>query len=67
MELEKNSKDFAYELINRTYESPESMLSMCLRYMSTDDVTDMLSSNGCLKGWFEEYLEEFGIRKVKCL
>ena len=40
------------------------MLKMCLKYMSTDDVTDMLEANECLGIWTEEYLEEFGIRNV---
>ena len=61
MQVEKNSRDFVFELISRTYESHESMLKMCLKYMSTDDVTDMLAYNECLGIWTEEYLEEFGI------
>ena len=34
---------------------------MCLKYMSTDDVTDMLAYNECLGIWTEDYLAEFGI------
>jgi|9_EtaG_2_1085328.scaffolds.fasta_scaffold186885_1 hypothetical protein len=59
----KNSRDFAYELIDRTYETHESLLRACLSYMSTDDVTDMLRSNDCVDCFTENYLEEFGIRK----
>ena len=58
----KNSRDFAYELIDRTYETHESLLRACLSYMSTDDVTDMLKSNDCVDCFTENYLEEFGIR-----
>tara|TARA_R100001463_G_scaffold815_1_gene3697 strand:+ start:899 stop:1096 length:198 start_codon:yes stop_codon:yes gene_type:complete len=65
MQVEKNSRDFVFELISRTYESHESMLKMCLKYMSTDDVADMLEDNECLHGFYESYLEEFGIRNVK--
>jgi len=65
MQIEKNSRDFVFELISRTYESHESMLKMCLKYMSTDDVKDMLEANKCLGIWTEDYLEEFGIRNVK--
>ena len=57
----KNSRDFVYELINRTYESHESVLKMCLKYMSTDQVTDMLASNECLDCFTEDYLKEYGI------
>jgi len=58
----KNSRDFAYELINRTYESHESMLQACLSYMTTDQVTDMLRSNECLDCFTEDYLKEYGIK-----
>jgi len=59
----KNSRDFAYELIERTYESNESMLRACLAYMSTDQVTDMLRSNECLDCFTEDYLNQFNIKK----
>ena len=59
----KNSRDFAYELIDRTYETNESMLRACLSYMSTDQVTDMLRSNECLDCFTEDYLKEYGINK----
>ena len=58
----KNSRDFVFELISRTYESHESMLKMCLKYMSTDQVTDMLTSNECLECFTEDYLKEYGIK-----
>ena len=59
----KNSRDFAYELIDRTYESNESMLRACLAYMSTDQVTDMLLSNFGIDCFTEDYLKEYGINK----
>ena len=58
----KNSRDFAYELIERTYESNESMLRACLSYMSTDQVTDMLQSNFDIDCFTEDYLKEYGIK-----
>jgi len=59
----KNSRDFAYELINRTYESHESMLKACLAYMSTDQVTDMLQSNFDINCFTDDYLNQFNIKK----
>jgi len=59
----KNSRDFVFELIDRTYESKESMLRACLVYMSTADVEDMLKSNECLDCFTEDYLKEYGINK----
>ena len=59
----KNSRDFAYELIDQTYESNESMLKACLSYMSTEQVTDMLLSNFGIDCFTEDYLKEYGINK----
>tara|TARA_R110000782_G_C14496032_1_gene377948 strand:- start:303 stop:485 length:183 start_codon:yes stop_codon:yes gene_type:complete len=59
----ENSRDFAMDLIDRTYETHESLLKACLSYMSTDDVTDMLRSNECLDCFSTDYLNEFGIKK----
>ena len=59
----KNSKDFVYELIDRTYESHESMLKACLAYMSTDQVTDMLQSNFDINCFTDDYLNQFNIKK----
>jgi len=59
----ENSRDFAISLIDRTYETPESLLRACLSYMSTDDVTDMLRSNECLDCFTKDHLENFGIKK----
>ena len=59
----KNSRDFACELIDRRYETNESMLRACLAYMSTDQVTDMLQSNFDIDCFTEDYLKEYGINK----
>ena len=40
-----NSRDEALELVENGVVSAEAMLTMCLKYMSTDDVADMLDSN----------------------
>jgi hypothetical protein len=40
-----NSRDVALELVDNGLVTAESMLTMCLKYMSTDDVEDMLDCN----------------------
>ena len=40
-----NSRDEALELVENGVVSAEAMLTMCLKYMSTDDVEDMLDCN----------------------
>ena len=40
-----NSRDTALELVDHGMVSAEDMLTMCLKYMSTDDVEDMLDCN----------------------
>jgi hypothetical protein len=40
-----NSRDEALELVENGLVTAESMLTMCLKYMSTDDVADMLDCN----------------------
>ena len=41
----KNSRDKAYELLDEGMIDPRAMAEMCLQYMSTDDIEDMLISN----------------------
>jgi len=41
----QNSRDYALDLIEMGLVSAEDMLTMCLKYMSTDDVEDMLDAN----------------------
>jgi len=40
-----NSRDKALELVENGVVSAEAMLTMALKYMSTDDVEDMLDCN----------------------
>jgi hypothetical protein len=40
-----NSRDKALELVEDGMVSAEDMLTMALKYMSTDDVSDMLDCN----------------------
>ena len=40
-----NSRDEALDLVENGVVSAEDMLTMCLKYMSTDDVADMLDCN----------------------
>ena len=40
-----NSRDEALELVENGIVSAENMLTMALKYMSTDDVADMLDCN----------------------
>ena len=40
-----NPRDKALELVDDGYVTAEAMLTMCLKYMSTDDVADMLDCN----------------------
>jgi len=47
-----NSRDIALELVDNGIVSAESMLMACLKYMSTDDVEDMLDSNE----WSERFM-----------
>tara|TARA_B110000971_G_scaffold1986_1_gene2224 strand:+ start:781 stop:969 length:189 start_codon:yes stop_codon:yes gene_type:complete len=45
MQREQNSRDRALELVEEGMVSAEDMLTMALKYMSTDDVEDMLDCN----------------------
>ena len=45
MRTQPNSRDKALELIDEGMVSAEDMLTMALKYMSTDDVEDMLDAN----------------------
>ena len=48
-----NSRDEALDLVENGIVSAEAMLTMALKYMSTDDVADMLDCNE-LSERFEE-------------
>ena len=45
MQRPTNSRDTALELVEDGMVSAEDMLTMALKYMSTDDVADMLDCN----------------------
>jgi len=49
-----NSRDTALELIDNGIVSAEDMLIMALKYMSTDDVEDMLDCNELSERFMEE-------------
>ncbi len=40
-----DSRDKALELVEDGFVSAEDLLTMCLKYMSTDEVADMLDTN----------------------
>lgn len=45
MKMASNSRDKALEMVEEGRVSAEDMLTMALKYMSTDDVEDMLDCN----------------------
>ena len=49
-----NSRDKALELVEEGIVSAEDMLTMALKYMSTDDVEDMLDTNELSERFFED-------------
>mgnify|MGYP000181950677 CR=1 FL=1 len=49
-----NYRDIAIELVENGLVSAESMLTMALKYMSNDDVEDMLDTNELSERFFEE-------------
>jgi len=53
-----NPRDKALELVDDGYVTAESMLTMCLKYMSTDDVAEMLDMNELSDRFIEDEDEE---------
>jgi hypothetical protein len=53
-----NSRNAALALVEEGLVSAEQMLSMCLGYMSTDDVADMLDCNELSERFLEDEEEE---------
>jgi len=49
-----NSRDKALELVEEGLVSADDMLTMALKYMSTDDVEDMLDCNELSERFLEE-------------
>ena len=54
MRTQPNSRDKALELVDEGMVSAEDMLTMALKYMSTDDVEDMLDCNELSERFMEE-------------
>ena len=52
------ARDEALDLVENGVVSAESMLTMCLKYMSTDDVADMLDCNELSSRFMDEDDEE---------
>jgi len=50
----QNSRDRALELVEEGYISAEDLLTAALKYMSTDDVEDMLDANELSDRFMEE-------------
>jgi len=51
---EPDARDKALELIENGYVSAEDMLTMALKYMSNDDVEDMLDCNELSERFMDE-------------
>ncbi len=54
MRTQPNSRDKALELVDEGMVSAEDMLTMALKYMSNDDVEDMLDCNELSERFFED-------------
>jgi hypothetical protein len=49
-----NYRDIALELVDNGLVSAEELLTMALKYMSNDDVEDMLDTNELSERFFED-------------
>jgi hypothetical protein len=54
MKRKLNARDKALELVEEGMVSAENMLTMCLNFMSTDEVEDMLDANELSERFLEE-------------
>ena len=54
MQRQQNSRDRALELVEEGYISAEDLLTAALKYMSTDDVADMLDANELSNRFMED-------------
>ena len=45
MRTKNDSRDRALELVEEGFTTAEDVLTMCLKWMSTDDVEEMLDAN----------------------
>ena len=53
-----NPRDRALELIEEGIVSAEDMVTMCVKYMSVDDVEDMLDCNELSDRFMEDYEDD---------
>ena len=58
MRMAPNARDTALELVENGVVSAEDLLTMALKYMSTDDVEDMLDTNELSDRFLEDDEEE---------
>jgi hypothetical protein len=58
MKRKPDARDKALELVEEGMVSAENMLTMCLKFMSTDEVEDMLDTNELSERFLEEEEEE---------
>jgi len=58
MRMAPNARDTALELVENGIVSAEDLLTMALKYMSTDDVEDMLDTNELSSRFADEDDEE---------
>ena len=54
-----NARDKALELVDNGVVSAEDLLTMALKYMSTDDVEDMLDTNELSERFMEDDDEDY--------
>lgn len=54
-----DSRDAALALVDNGLVSAENLLMMTLKYMSTDDVADMLDCNELSERFFEDEEEDY--------
>ena len=54
MQIKQNSRDRALEMVEEGLVSAEAMLTMALKYMSIDDVEEMLDCNELSDRFMEE-------------
>ena len=53
-----NPRDRALELIEEGIVSAEDMVTMCVKYMSEDEVADMMDANELSERFDEDYEDE---------
>jgi hypothetical protein len=59
MRTKNDSRDRALELVEEGFTTAEDMLTMCLKWMSTDDVEEMLDANELSDRFLNEEEESY--------